>query len=201
MKKSLNIVLAGVGGQGTLVAGKLFGLIAARLNLDVKVSEVHGMAQRGGSVITYVRIGEKVNSPVIEPGVADFILAFEELEGMRWAYLLKQGGTLFMNTRRTIPMPVAMGQAEYPDNIVESIEELADEGTKIYAFDAHKIAAEAGSVRAVNFVMTGALSKLTDIDPEIFKQAIETLFANKNQKFVEINQRAFDLGSAIIESK
>ena len=105
----LDIVLAGVGGQGTLVAGKLLGIMAGRLGLDVKVSEVHGMAQRGGSVITYVRMGDKVFSPVIEPGTADFLLAFEELEALRWAFLLKKGGVLLFNTNRTMPLPVAMG--------------------------------------------------------------------------------------------
>jgi indolepyruvate ferredoxin oxidoreductase beta subunit len=114
-KLQLNIVLAGVGGQGTLVAGKLLGLLAGSLGLDCKISEVHGMSQRGGSVITYVRIGETVASPVIEPGTADFILAFEELEALRWAYLLKKGGTLLINTNRTLPMTVAMGEAEYPN--------------------------------------------------------------------------------------
>jgi indolepyruvate ferredoxin oxidoreductase beta subunit len=199
--KELNIVLAGVGGQGTLVAGKLFGLIAARLGLDVKVSEVHGMAQRGGSVVTYVRISDRVYSPVIEPGKADFILAFEELEGMRWSHLLKKGGSLLINTNRTIPITVAMGQAEYPEDIVNTISELADSDTGVYAFDAQKLAEEAGSVRAVNFVMTGALSKLTELEPDIFKSAISELFARKNPKFVEINQRAFELGSAIINTK
>jgi indolepyruvate ferredoxin oxidoreductase beta subunit len=199
--KELNIVLAGVGGQGTLVAGKLFGLIAARLGLDVKVSEVHGMAQRGGSVVTYVRISDRVYSPVIEPGKADFILAFEELEGMRWSHLLKKGGSLLINTNRTIPITVAMGQAEYPEDIVNTISELADSDTGVYAFDAQKLAEEAGSVRAVNFVMTGALSKLTELEPDIFKSAISDLFARKNPKFVEINQRAFELGSAIINTK
>lgn len=199
--KELNVVLAGVGGQGTLVAGKLFGLIAARLGLDVKVSEVHGMAQRGGSVVTYVKISDKVYSPVIEPGTADFILAFEELEGMRWSHLLKKGGCLLINTNRTIPITVAMGQAEYPENIVEVISELADNDTGVYAFDALKLASEAGSVRSVNFVMTGALSKLTDVEPEIFKASIKDLFAKKNPEFIKINQRAFELGSAIIDIK
>lgn len=199
--KELNVVLAGVGGQGTLIAGKLFGLIAARFGMDVKVSEVHGMAQRGGSVVTYVRISDRVFSPVIEPGKADFLLAFEELEGMRWSHLLKKGGSLLINTNRTTPITVAMGQAEYPDNIVEAISELADQDTGIYAFDALKLADQAGSVRAVNFVMIGALSKLTDLDPEVFTTAIRDLFFKKNPKFVEINQRAFELGSAIIDVK
>lgn len=199
MEQSLNVVLAGVGGQGTLVAGKLFGLIAAHLNLDVKVSEVHGMAQRGGSVVTYVRIGQAVASPVIEPGAADFVLAFEELEGMRWSHLLKKGGCLLINTNRTIPITVAMGQAEYPENIVGIIRELADAGTRVFAFDALGLAKEAGSVKAVNFVMAGALSALTEIPAEIFRESIRSLFASKNPTFIDINQRAFDLGSAIIE--
>lgn len=201
MTKSFNIVLAGVGGQGTLLAGKLFGLIAAKMGLDVKVSEVHGMAQRGGSVITYVRIGERVFSPVIEPGAADYILAFEELEGMRWAHLLRRGGTLLINTRRTIPMPVAMGMAEYPDNIIESILALSEGGTTVHALDAQKLAEEAGSVKAVNFVMAGAMSHFIDIDTSMFREAINELFSGKKAVLAEMNQRAFDLGSAIIETK
>ncbi|MDD4681712.1 MAG: indolepyruvate ferredoxin oxidoreductase, beta subunit [Clostridiales bacterium] len=201
MSDSFNIVLAGVGGQGTLLAGKLFGLVAARLGLDVKVSEVHGMAQRGGSVITYVRIGKRVFSPVIEPGAADFIIAFEELEAMRWAHLLRRGGTLLINTRRTIPMPVAMGQAEYPDNIIESILALADGGTSVHAFDAQRLAEEAGSVKAVNFVMTGALSRFIKIDKQIFMDSIQELFSGKKAGLAAMNQHAFELGSAIIEAK
>lgn len=114
MTSEVNIVLAGVGGQGTLVAGKLLGQAAILQGLDVKVSEVHGMAQRGGSVITYVRMGEKVFSPVIEAGTADYILAFEELEAMRWSGLLRRGGVLLVNRQQIQPVTVATGQAEYP---------------------------------------------------------------------------------------
>ena len=195
------VLLCGVGGQGTILAADLLARAAAAAGHNVKVSEIHGMAQRGGSVITYVRIGERVYSPVIEPGAADFILAFEELEGMRWAHLLRRGGTLLINTRRTIPMPVAMGQAEYPDNIIESILALSEGGTTVHALDAQKLAEEAGSVKAVNFVMTGALSHFINIDTSLFREAINELFIGKKPALAEMNQRAFDLGSAIIETK
>ncbi len=195
MINSLNIVLAGVGGQGTLVSGKLLGQLASQLGLDVKVSEVHGMSQRGGSVITYVRIGQKVFSPIIEPGTADFILAFEELEALRWAHLLRAGGTLLINTNRTIPLPVAMGQAAYPDRIVAELKEKAGSQAAVYAFDALKLARDAGSSRAVNLVMVGALSRFLDLPKESFDQAIDAVFA---EKFRAVNHTAFQSGSAII---
>ena len=195
---SLNIVLAGVGGQGTLVAGKLLGKLASRLGLDVKVSEVHGMSQRGGSVVTYVRIGRQVFSPVVEAGTADFILAFEELEALRWASLLRSGGVLLINTARTIPLPVAMGLSSYPDQIVAELEAKAGQKARVVAFDALGLARQAGSARAVNLVMLGALSRFLDIPETEFDQAIDESFA---EKFRAVNHAAFCAGSAIMETK
>jgi indolepyruvate ferredoxin oxidoreductase, beta subunit len=193
--KPINIVIAGVGGQGTLVAGKILGVIATRQGLDVKVSEVHGMSQRGGSVITYVRMDEQVASPVIEPGTADYILAFEELEALRWAPLLKKGGVLLVNTNRTIPMPVAMGQASYPEVIVAELTAKAGDRAKIIGFDALGLARSAGSARAVNMIMIGALSRFLGLPEEIFGEAIDEVFA---EKLRPMNHAAFKAGSAII---
>jgi indolepyruvate ferredoxin oxidoreductase beta subunit len=195
-RQSLNIVLVGVGGQGTLVAGKLLGLVANSLGLDVKVSEVHGMAQRGGSVVTYVRMGEKVASPIVEPGTADFVLAFEEMEGLRWAHMLRIGGTLMINTNRNLPASVATGEVAYPENIVSELQAKALGQTRVYAFDALKMAEDAGSNRAVNLVLVGAMSRLTTIDPAVFTAAIDAVFP---EKLRATNQRAFAAGSAIIE--
>ena len=118
--KDLNIVICGVGGQGTLLASRILGHIAMELGHDVKVSEVHGMSQRGGSVITYVRMGEKVYSPMIEQKGADFVLAFEELEALRDLTYLKDGGTLIVNTQQILPLPVIIGAAKYPENILQT---------------------------------------------------------------------------------
>lgn len=195
---ALNIALVGVGGQGTLVAGKLLGNVATLLGLEVKVSEVHGMSQRGGSVITYVRIAEKVYSPLIEPGQADFIIAFEELEALRWAYLLKAGGSLLVNQMQVLPASVSIGAAAYPQDIVEALDDKSLANTHVYAFDAQKLADEAGSYKATNIVMLGAMARLTAIDPAIFDQAIDRVFP---EKFRAINHKAFQSGSDIIKFK
>ena len=195
---SLNIALVGVGGQGTLVAGKLLGTVATLLGLDVKVSEVHGMSQRGGSVVTYVRIADHVNSPLIEPAQADFILAFEELEALRWAYLLKAGGSMMVNTLKILPATVAIGAAAYPQEIVEELDAKAHGNSHIFAFDAQKLADEAGSYKATNLVMLGAMARLTTIDPAIFAEAIDKVFP---EKLRAVNHTAFQSGSDIIKYK
>jgi indolepyruvate ferredoxin oxidoreductase, beta subunit len=195
--RNLNIVLAGIGGQGTLVAGKLLGSLASRLGLDIKVSEVHGMSQRGGSVITYVRMGSEVFSPLIEPGTADFILAFEELEALRWAHLLKKGGILLINTWRVLPLPVAMGQAEYPAGIVDMLRAKAAGKARVFAVDARALAAGSGSVRAANLVMLGALSRFLDLPADLFGQAIDDVFP---EKLRALNHSAFQAGSAIMKT-
>jgi indolepyruvate ferredoxin oxidoreductase, beta subunit len=193
----LNIVLAGVGGQGTLVAGKLLGSLALSLGLDVKVSEVHGMSQRGGSVITYVRMGEHVFSPVIEPGTADFLLAFEELEALRWAHLLKKGGVLLVNTWRVLPLPVAMGQAQYPEGIVEQLRRKSAGMAGVFTLDARLLAAAAGHVRAVNMVMMGAMSGFTKLPADAFNRAIDDVFP---EKLRALNHAAFKAGSDIMKT-
>ena len=189
----LNVVLAGVGGQGTLVAGKLLGVIALKLGLDVKVSEVHGMSQRGGSVITYVRIGNKVNSPIIEKGTADFCLCFEELEGLRWSGLLKRDGTMIINTQKILPIPVLIGKEKYPDKIKEVLEEAALADSHIYEIDALAAALSAGSSKAVNMVMLGALSFISEIPLAIWEESVMEVFADK-QTLIPLNLQAFHFG-------
>ncbi len=197
MLDHLNVVLAGVGGQGTLVAGKILGSLALQLGLDVKVSEVHGMSQRGGSVITYARIGREVFSPVIEPGTADVLLAFEELEALRWAHLLRQGGILLINTWRIAPLPVAMGQAQYPADIPAALQVQATGQTRVRTLDARSVATSAGSEKAVNLVMLGAMAHLAGLPEDLFRQAIAEVFPARLRS---LNQQAFAAGSAIMEA-
>lgn len=197
-KASLSIVLAGVGGQGTLIAGKLIGVIALKLGLDVKVSEVHGMSQRGGSVITYVRLGEKVYSPIIEAGTADYILSFEELEALRWSSLLKVDGTLIINSQKINPLPVLMGKASYPEKIRETLLGAAEKNAHIIEIDALSAATTAGSSRAVNMVMIGALSKFMSIPTEVWESAIREVFEEK-AKLIPMNLQAFQLGRDLAE--
>ena len=188
MNKS-NILIVGVGGQGTLMASVLLGNLALEKGYDVKLSEVHGMAQRGGSVVTHVKISEDtVNSPLIEQGDADIIIAFEELEAYRWLPYLKKGGTMYVNTQQILPMPVIMGQAEYPDNIMETLQKQA--GT-VKAFDALEIAERCGSVKAVNVVLLGAASRNLPFDEAAWIKVIEE---NVKPKFVELNKNAFEEG-------
>ena len=184
-----NILIVGVGGQGTLLASVLLGNLALAKDYDVKLSEVHGMAQRGGSVVTHVKISEEgVNSPLIEEGDADVIIAFEELEAYRWLPYLKKGGTMYVNTQQWLSMPVVMGQAKYPENIGET---LAANAGKVKAFDALKIAEECGSVKAVNVVLLGAASNDLPFDEDAWIKVIEE---NVKPKFVDLNKKAFELG-------
>jgi len=188
MNKS-NILIVGVGGQGTLLASVLLGNLALMKDYDVKLSEVHGMSQRGGSVVTHVKIDEnKVNSPLIEEGDADVIIAFEELEAYRWLPYLKEGGTMYVNTQQILPMPVILGQAKYPENIIATLEEKSG---NIKAFDALEIATECGSVKAVNVVLLGAASNDLPFDEEAWIKVIEE---NVKPKFVELNKKAFAMG-------
>lgn len=188
-----SIVLAGVGGQGTLIAGKLLGILSLKLGLDVKVSEVHGMSQRGGSVITYVKIGKEVHSPIIEEGTADFLLSFEEVESIRWANLLKKDGVMIINSQKIKSLPVLLGQVKYPEEIYSSLEKSAIDDTKVIEFDALALANEAGTAKAVNMVMLGALSKYFGVDDKIWQESIEEAFANK-PKVIPTNIKAFELG-------
>lgn len=185
MNKSIMIV--GVGGQGSLLASKLLGKLLLSEGLDVKVSEVHGMSQRGGSVVTYVRCGEKVYSPVIDKGGADCIVSFEKLEAARWVEYLKKDGVIITNTQQIDPMPVITGAAEYPENILDELSQKV----KVDALDALSLATEAGSAKAVNIVLMGRLAKYFDISYDKWISAIETTVA---ERFVELNKKAFELG-------
>ena len=186
--ESRNIMIVGVGGQGTLLASKLLGRILLENGYDVKVSEVHGMSQRGGSVVTYVRYGEKVYSPIIDKGEADYIVSFELLEAARYTEYLKQGGRLVTNTQQINPMPVITGAAEYPADLVEKMRAA---GIEVDAFDALKLAEQAGSSKAVNIVLMGHLSRNFDFTLEEWMTAIEQ---SVPPKFLELNKKAFSLG-------
>ncbi|MBE5772716.1 MAG: indolepyruvate oxidoreductase subunit beta [Clostridiales bacterium] len=185
--KTTNIMIVGVGGQGTLLASKILGNVLISQGYDVKLSEVHGMSQRGGSVVTYVRYGEKVYSPIVDRGEADYILSFELLEAARWISYLKEGGKLITNTQKTWPMPVITGAMAYPENIVEKLSALAD----VQALDALKLAEEAGSPKAVNVVLIGVLSRQMDIPEEVWLKALDETVP---PKFLELNKKAFALG-------
>jgi len=183
-----SIMIVGVGGQGTLLSSRLLGAVLTAKGYDVKVSEVHGMSQRGGSVVTYVKYGDEVYSPIIEKGEADYILSFEQLEAARWLPFLKKGGKLIVNTQMIDPMPVVIGAAEYPQGIVEAI---AAAGADITSIDALSLAVEAGSSKAVNVVLMGVLASKTDIAYDTWIEAVK---ATVPAKFLELNLKAFDLG-------
>ncbi len=183
-----SILIVGVGGQGTLLASKILGKALVDLGFDVKVSEVHGMSQRGGSVVTYVRYGEKVNSPIIELGEADILLSFEQLEAARFLPYLKKGGTVIVNTQQLDPMSVVTGAAEYPIGLIEAIEA---KGASVVCTDALELAKQAGSVKAVNVVLIGVMAKNTDIDKQVW---LDTISSTVPEKFKELNIKAFELG-------
>ncbi|MBQ4545442.1 MAG: indolepyruvate oxidoreductase subunit beta [Oscillospiraceae bacterium] len=183
-----NVMIVGVGGQGSLLASKLLGRLLLTKGYDIKVSEVHGMSQRGGSVVTYVRYGDKVYSPIIDKGEADFIVSFELLEAARWTEFLKPGGKIIANTQQINPMPVITGAAEYP---AELDKKMLSAGIDLDAFDALKLAEEAGSSKAVNIVLMGRLSNYFDATVEEWMQAIEE---SVPEKFLDMNKKAFNLG-------
>ena len=185
-----NIMIVGVGGQGSLLASKLLGRLLMNEGYDAKVSEVHGMSQRGGSVVTYVRYGEKVYSPVIDAGQADVIVSFEILEAARWMNYLAPDGQIITNTQQIDPMPVITGAAQYPENLADKMKAA---GAKVDAIDALAFATEAGSSKAVNIVMMGRLSKYFDFTKEAWIKALEETVP---ERFLELNRKAFELGAA-----
>ena len=183
-----NIMIVGVGGQGSLLASKLLGQILLDAGYDVKVSEVHGMSQRGGSVVTYVRYGERVASPVIDAGEADYIVSFELLEAARWLPYLKKDGQIVTNIQQIDPMPVITGAAEYPTELVEKMRAA---GAKVDALDCLALASQAGSSKVVNIVLMGRLSHYFDLPEEAWEKAMEKVVP---PKFLEMNKKAFALG-------
>lgn len=188
MTETKGIMIVGVGGQGTLLASRILGRVLLSSGYDVKMSEVHGMSQRGGSVVTYVRYGDKVYSPIIDLGEADYILAFERLEAARWVPYLKQGGTMILNDRAVAPMPVITGAMKYPDAIVEK---LKGKGVRLIASDALSMAQEAGNAKSVNVVLIGILSVFMDFDEQVWQEAIA---ACVKPKFLDVNKKAFAVG-------
>lgn len=183
-----NVMIVGVGGQGSLLASKLLGRLLLSEGLDVKVSEVHGMSQRGGSVVTYVRYGEHVYSPVIDEEGADFIVSFELLEAARWLPYLKKDGVIVTNTQQIDPMPVITGNATYPEDLVKKMKET---GARVDALNCLDLAEKAGSAKAVNLVLMGRLSHYFDLEEEKWQKAIEE---SVPPRFLEMNRKAFELG-------
>ena len=189
MTKSIMIV--GVGGQGTLLASRLIGHVLVEKGLDVKLSEVHGMSQRGGSVVTYVKYGEKVYSPIVDRGEADYILSFEAVEGARYLEMLKKNGTLITNTQEIYPITVITGAMAYPAEPAEKLSRISN----VRAVDALSLAKEAGSEKAVNTVLLGVLSNyMPEIEESAWLEAIEKLV---KPKFVNLNRQAFLSGRAM----
>ena len=183
-----NIMIVGVGGQGSLLASKLLGRLLLDEGYDVKVSEVHGMSQRGGSVVTYVRFGDRVYSPIIDKGQADFIVSFEKLEAARYVEYLREDGRIVTNSQEVDPMPVITGAMAYPSDILDK---LSAQGVQIDAMDCLSLAEEAGSSKAVNIVLMGRLSRYFDIPEEKWLQAVRDCVP---AKLVDLNLRAFALG-------
>ncbi len=193
MMETTNILLAGVGGQGVLLASQLFTSVAIEADLDVKQSEVHGMSQRGGSVTSHVRFGQKVYSPTIDPGEADFLIGFERLETLRNLYSLKKGGIVIYNKMRINPSTVASGVAEYPDDVEQRI---AACGEKVYAIDGLGLALEAGNPRSANVVMVGAVSGFLPLPESLWEEKIRQILP---AKLVDLNLKAFHLGREAVK--
>lgn len=192
--KELNILLVGVGGQGTILASKIISYVALAQGLDVKMSEIHGMAQRGGSVVTQVRMATKVYSPIIEQGQADIIVAFEQLEGYRWAHFLKPGGVLIVNNQQIAPLPVLIGALQYPATILGDLQAQIGDTTVVPAID---LATQAGNIKSANVVMVGALAKRLDFPLDIWQKALEERVPSK---LLEVNKKAFEAGLAFSQS-
>ena len=188
MSDTKSIMIVGVGGQGTLLASRILGNLLIKKGYDVKMSEVHGMAQRGGSVVTYVRYGTSVASPIVSVGEADIILAFEELEALRWAEYIKKDGKIIMNKQVIEPMPVITGAMEYPENISEKIRSFS---SNVVEVDALSLALKAGNAKAVNVALIGVMAKSTDFTQDEWLEAIKETVP---EKFVDVNVKAFNEG-------
>ena len=183
-----NIMIVGVGGQGTLLTSRILGGITVAAGYDVKLSEVHGMAQRGGSVVTFVRYGESVAEPIVEEGCADVLIAFEKLEALRYAHFLKKDGAIVVNDHRIDPITVVTGAAQYPENIIENLEKEHN----VYKVNAMEEALKLGNSRVFNIIVLGVAAKHMDFSKEDWLTVIEKTVPAKT---VEINKKAFLLGS------
>lgn len=182
-----NIMIVGVGGQGTLLTSRILGNMTRKAGYDVKISEVHGMAQRGGSVVTYVRYGDDVAEPIVEEGCADVLIAFERLEALRYAHFLKKDGVLIVNDVRMDPMPVATGAAEYPENIIENL----SREYKVISLDAKAEALKLGNARVFNVIIVGVAAKSMEFSKDMW---IEVIRETVPPKTVDINVKAFEAG-------
>lgn len=190
MAETKNIMIVGVGGQGTLLTSRILGGITVENGYDVKLSEVHGMAQRGGSVVTYVRYGEKVTEPIVEEGQADVLIAFEKLEALRYAHFLKKDGVIIVNDQKIDPMPVVTGVAKYPEGIIEHLSEKY----KVISVDAQKEALELGNSRVFNVIILGVAASKMDFEKERW---IEVIKKKVPPKTIDINVKAFERGYEI----
>lgn len=186
-KNTVNIMIVGVGGQGTLLASRILGNITTSCGYDVKISEVHGMAQRGGSVVTFVRYGENVAEPIVEEGQADILIAFERLEAMRYSHFLKKDGTIIVNDQRIDPMTVVTGAAEYPENIIENLAKKYN----VISLDAMAEAAKLGNTRVFNTIILGVTATKMEFDKNTWIETINNIVPPKT---VELNLKAFELG-------
>ena len=185
--EKMNIMVVGVGGQGTLLTSRIIGKTALEAGYDVKLSEVHGMAQRGGSVVTFVRFGKSVSEPVVEEGEADVLIAFERLEALRYAHFLKKDGVIIVNDCRIDPMTVVIGASEYPENIIETLKKKHT----VYTIDGGKIAKELGNSKVLNSVVLGLGAKYIGFSKEEWIKIIEKTVPPKT---IEINEKAFVKG-------
>ncbi len=185
--KELNVMIVGVGGQGTLLTSRIIGKVALNAGLDVKLSEVHGMAQRGGSVVTFIRFGENVCEPVVEEGAADVLISFERLEALRYAHFLKKDGIIVLNDSKINPMTVVVGAAKYPENIIET---LRKEHT-VYSIDGASIASSLGNGKVLNSVVLGVAAKHIGFSEKEWLDVVENSVPPKT---VEINLKAFKEG-------
>ncbi len=186
--ETTSILIAGVGGQGTLLTAKILGRLLTSEGYDVKISEIHGMAQRGGSVVTHVRYGSKVYSPIVEEAGADIIIGFEKMEALRWAHYLKPGGKMIVNDQKILPMPVISGTAAYPDDILKQLKDICSD---LYILDAVSVAGKIGNTKVFNVVVLGVLSRFMDIKMDSWISAMNKTVP---QRFLDLNLKAFELG-------
>ena len=186
-----NIMIVGVGGQGTLLTSRILGKLATGAGYDVKLSEVHGMAQRGGSVVTFVRYGEKVSEPIVEEGQADVLIAFERLEALRYLHFLKKDGVVIVNDWRIDPITVVTGVASYPENVLDTLKEMR----KTIVVEATAEAKKLGAPKAFNIIVLGAAARHMGFEKQDWLSVIETTVPPKT---IEVNKQAFEIGYALL---
>ena len=191
MMEQANILIAGVGGQGILLSGKLLGNYAQIKGMDIKVSEVHGMAQRGGGVVTNVRFGEKVYAPLVEEGTCDALISFEPLETLRWIHYVRPEGIVVSAVERILPLPVAMGNVEYPSDVLDQIQARFP---KALLIDTKEATERIGNARTMNVILMGAFAKMVELDLDAMKEALKL---SVKPKLLEMNIQALELGYSL----